>query len=120
MRATRRSPSSSRSCSSDDTACLVINPSAVVEKGKSYQGPDGSSKMPSFNDSMTVQELIDLVAYLGGKLALFPNIPQSAQIITYMYEELNAMLGGEKSAEEAMNALQNSSEEFIVSLGIRK
>lgn len=44
----------------------VINPSAVVEKAKGYQGPDGSSKMPSFNDSMTVQELIDLVAYLGG------------------------------------------------------
>jgi multiple sugar transport system substrate-binding protein len=57
---------------------------------------------------------------LGGKLALFPNVPQSSQIITFMFEELNAMLGGEKSAEEAMNGLQNSTEEFIVSLGIRK
>jgi len=36
----------------------------VIEKGKGYAGPDLSSKMPSFNDSMTVQEAIDLVAYL--------------------------------------------------------
>lgn len=42
----------------------IINPSAVIEKGKGYAGPDGSSKMPSFNDSVTVQEVIDLVAYL--------------------------------------------------------
>lgn len=42
----------------------IINPSAVIDKGKGYAGPDGSSKMPSFNDSMTVQEVIDLVAYL--------------------------------------------------------
>ncbi len=43
----------------------VINPGAVIEKGKGYQAADGSSKMPSFNDSLTVQELIDLVAFLG-------------------------------------------------------
>jgi hypothetical protein len=42
----------------------LINPSAVIEKGKGYQGPDGSSKMPEFNDSMTVKELINLAAYL--------------------------------------------------------
>lgn len=36
----------------------------MIEKGKGYQAPDGSSKMPSFNDSLSVQELIDLVAYL--------------------------------------------------------
>ena len=56
---------------------------------------------------------------LGGKLALFPNVPQSAQIITYMYEELNAALGGDKSAEQAMNDLQANVEEFIASLDIR-
>ena len=42
----------------------VLNPGAVIERGKGYQAADGSSKMPSFNDSMTVQELIDLAAYL--------------------------------------------------------
>ena len=48
----------------DYFAEAIINPSAVIETGKGYQGPDGSSKMPSFNDSLTVQELIDLVAFL--------------------------------------------------------
>ncbi|HEU4371432.1 MAG TPA: c-type cytochrome [Methylomirabilota bacterium] len=43
----------------------IINPNAVIEKGKGYQAPDGTSKMPSFNDSLSVQELIDLVAYLS-------------------------------------------------------
>jgi len=42
----------------------IVTPSKVVESGKGYAAPDGSSKMPSFNDAMTVQELVDLVAYL--------------------------------------------------------
>ena len=42
----------------------IINPSAVIEKGKAYEGADGSSKMPSFNHLVTVEEVIDLVAYL--------------------------------------------------------
>lgn len=41
----------------------VINPSVVAEQR--YRGPDGKSKMPSFNEDMTVQELIDLSAYLA-------------------------------------------------------
>lgn len=42
----------------------IINPNAVVEKGKGYEAPDGSSKMPSYNDAVTVQEVVDLVAFL--------------------------------------------------------
>jgi len=42
----------------------IINPSAVIEEGKGYRAPDGKSKMPSYNDLVTVQEVIDLVAYL--------------------------------------------------------
>jgi mono/diheme cytochrome c family protein len=42
----------------------IINPNAVIEGGKGYEAADGSSKMPSFNDTLTVQELLDLVAYL--------------------------------------------------------
>jgi mono/diheme cytochrome c family protein len=42
----------------------IINPGAVVEPGRGYAAPDGSSKMPSYGDSMTVQDAIDLVAYL--------------------------------------------------------
>ena len=41
----------------------TINPDAVG--AKKYRGPDGKSKMPSFNDDMTVQELIDLSAYMA-------------------------------------------------------
>lgn len=41
----------------------TINPSAVG--GKKYRGPDGKSKMPDFNSDMTVQELIDVSAYLA-------------------------------------------------------
>jgi mono/diheme cytochrome c family protein len=48
----------------DYFAEAIINPTAVIEKGKGYEASDGSSKMPSFNDSLTVQELIDLVAFL--------------------------------------------------------
>jgi Cytochrome c len=42
----------------------IINPNATVEKGKGYEAGDGSSKMPSYNDAVTVQEVIDLVAFL--------------------------------------------------------
>lgn len=42
----------------------IVNPSAVIERGKGYAAADGSSKMPSYNDALTVQEAIDLVAYL--------------------------------------------------------
>lgn len=41
----------------------IVNPSAVA--GKKYRGPDGKSKMPSFNEDMTVQELIDLSTYIA-------------------------------------------------------
>jgi mono/diheme cytochrome c family protein len=42
----------------------IINPNAVAEGGRGYEAADGSSKMPSFNETLTVQELLDLVAYL--------------------------------------------------------
>jgi Cu/Ag efflux protein CusF len=41
----------------------IVNPSAVG--AKKYRGPDGRSKMPSFNEDMTVQELIDVSAYIA-------------------------------------------------------
>lgn len=41
----------------------TINPSAVASK--KYRGPDGKSKMPDFNADMTVQELIDISAYMA-------------------------------------------------------
>jgi mono/diheme cytochrome c family protein len=50
----------------DYFAEAIINPNTVVEEGKGYRAPDGKSKMPSYNDLVTVQEVIDLVAYLKG------------------------------------------------------
>jgi mono/diheme cytochrome c family protein len=44
----------------------IIHPNAVIQKGKGYEAADGSSKMPSYNDLATVQEAIDLVAYVKG------------------------------------------------------
>jgi Cu/Ag efflux protein CusF len=41
----------------------TINPDAVG--AKKYRGPDGKSKMPTFNDDMTVRDLIDLSTYLA-------------------------------------------------------
>lgn len=42
----------------------LINPGAVIEPNRGYAAADGSSKMPSYGDSLTIQEAIDLVAYL--------------------------------------------------------
>jgi mono/diheme cytochrome c family protein len=54
----------------------IVNPSAAIEAGQGYEAADGSSKMPSYNESMTVQELVDLVAYLR---ALSPPGPAPAR-----------------------------------------
>ena len=56
----------------------IINPNASAawrikyhkEEKKGYLGPDGKTKMPSYNGAMTVQQLIDLVAYLKSLTSL--------------------------------------------------
>lgn len=42
----------------------IVNPNRVIIEGPGYTGPDGLSKMPNYNDTLTVKQLIDLVAYL--------------------------------------------------------
>lgn len=42
----------------------IMNPNRVIVEGPGYTGPDGLSKMPDYSESMTVRQLIDLVAYL--------------------------------------------------------
>jgi mono/diheme cytochrome c family protein len=47
----------------------ILDPNAVVVAGPGYVGRDGRSIMPDYRDSLTVAELVDLVAYirsLGG------------------------------------------------------
>jgi len=44
----------------------------VIVQGPGYTGLDGLSKMPSYADSMTLKQLVDVVAYLkslkGGEM----------------------------------------------------
>ena len=54
----------------------IMNPSAVIEDR--YRAADGRSKMPSFNDIMTVEELIDLVAFLKSLGGGHPGGPPGA------------------------------------------
>jgi len=42
----------------------IMNPNAVIVEGRGYTGPDGRSIMPDYRDSLSVGDLIDLVAYL--------------------------------------------------------
>jgi len=42
----------------------ILNPNAVIVTAPGYTGPDGLSIMPDYRESLTVAELIDLVAYL--------------------------------------------------------
>jgi mono/diheme cytochrome c family protein len=42
----------------------IMNPNRVIVQGAGYTGSDGLSKMPGYGDTMTVQQLVDVVAYL--------------------------------------------------------
>jgi hypothetical protein len=41
----------------------IMNPNRVVDEPQ-WRAADGSTKMPSFNHVMTVQDLLDVVAFL--------------------------------------------------------
>jgi mono/diheme cytochrome c family protein len=42
----------------------IINPNRVIVLGPGYTGADSLSKMPDYSDSMSLRQLVDLVAYL--------------------------------------------------------
>ena len=42
----------------------ILDPNAVILAGRGYVGPDGRSIMPDYRDSLSVAELVDLVAYI--------------------------------------------------------
>ena len=44
----------------------ILFPNAVIEDEPGNTGPDGLSKMPSYADSLSVPQWLDLVAYLKG------------------------------------------------------
>ena len=55
----------------------IMNPGAVIGEDR-YRADDGRSKMPSFNDIMTVDELVDLVAFLKSLGGGHPGGPPGA------------------------------------------
>jgi sulfur-oxidizing protein SoxX len=58
----------------------IIDANAVILDEPGYTGPDGKSRMPDYSETMTVRELIDVVAYLeslkGGEM---PGVPGHGQ-----------------------------------------
>src|SRR5437764_6681516 len=44
----------------------ILTPNAVILEGPGYMGRDGKSIMPSYADSLSVAQLVDLVAFLRG------------------------------------------------------
>jgi putative copper export protein/mono/diheme cytochrome c family protein len=42
----------------------IVNPNAVIVEGPGYTGADGRSTMPDYRDTLSVADLMDLVAYL--------------------------------------------------------
>ena len=42
----------------------ILNPNAVIVEAPGYTGLDGRSTMPDYRDSLSVNDLVDLVAYL--------------------------------------------------------
>jgi putative copper export protein/mono/diheme cytochrome c family protein len=42
----------------------IVNPNAVIVEGPGYTGPDGRSTMPDYRNTLSVADLMDVVAYL--------------------------------------------------------
>jgi mono/diheme cytochrome c family protein len=56
----------------------ILHPNAVIITGQGYTGPDGLSRMPEYNSSLTIAQLIDLVAYLKSLQAPTPDAHHGA------------------------------------------
>ena len=42
----------------------ILSPNAIIVDAPGFIGPDGRSIMPSYADSLTVMQLVDLVGFL--------------------------------------------------------
>jgi L-cysteine S-thiosulfotransferase len=54
----------------------IINANAVIDSGakeRGYIGEDGKSKMPDYNNVLTVKQVVDLASYLASLKGLKPN-----------------------------------------------
>lgn len=65
-----------------DLVTSIINPSHKFSRGRDprHVTPEGESRMPRYNEVMTVQQLIDITAYLSGAYSVwspeYPVVPQ--------------------------------------------
>lgn len=63
-----------------DLVTSIVNPSHKFSRGPDprHIGPDGESKMPRYNEVMTVQQLIDLTSFLSSTYSVWA--PKNAMI----------------------------------------
>jgi hypothetical protein len=55
----------------------ILNPNAVIIVGPGYTGADGLSIMPDYRKSLTVAELINLVAYCKSLTSMGNHAPSA-------------------------------------------
>ena len=78
----------------------IVNPSAVIDKGEGYEGPDGSSKMPSWavppssrtrsEPSAHVQDLEKSFArHLGMRVQIRPSAAKGKGRVVIHYASLD-------------------------------
>ena len=64
----------------------ILAPNAVILDGPGFTGPDGKSIMPSYADSLSVAQLVDLVAFLqgltGGHMHAMAPVEQTTDVYT--------------------------------------
>jgi len=80
----------------------ILAPNAVILDGPGYIGPDGKSIMPSYADSLSVTQLVDLVAFIqslsdGGHTHGAP-----AEKSTDVYTVRLAYHGGDRAGHEGL------------------
>jgi len=65
----------------------ILSPNAVIVEAPGYTGPDGKSIMPSYADSLSVTQLVDLVAFLqsltgGGHMHAMAPAEKTTEVYT--------------------------------------
>jgi mono/diheme cytochrome c family protein len=80
----------------------ILAPNAVILDGPGFIGPDGKSIMPSYADSLSVAQLVDLVAFLqgltgGGHMHATPPAEKTTDVYTV---RLDYRVGGDHAGHE--------------------
>ena len=57
---------------------------------------------------------------MSGTVVEFPPVPESEQVLIMIYNQVNAALSGQKSADQAADDLQKEVEDFVRKAGYLK